>query len=123
MDVFAQLTKRKQIKAVEKAFAAYGKAVQAAQELFADGPQNVTGTCIYLSRADKYFCSECNGMFVGDNRWHFCAFCGAEIIRFAGWEEIKADPVEVKKLADAIVAETKKTETKSLPEDWWKRNG
>ncbi len=92
-----KVTKLEQIKVARDAFDAWERAVVAAHEALGDGPTNgVThglGTCIMVGRPRRtyqessYKCSECRGE--GKRDWKFCAFCGAEIMRFD--EEVLQD--------------------------------
>ena len=72
-------------KAARKAFEAYEKAVAAAQAFIASGPPRGLGTTVMEEEENyhggDFHCSECQGR-TRDKSWKFCAFCGAEIVRF-----------------------------------------
>ena len=79
-EIKEQLT---QIEAARKAVEAYKRAVLAVQEALGRGPVHGLGTTVMvmLSEASKFGkCSECESS--GEAGWKFCAFCGAEIVRF-----------------------------------------
>ncbi len=90
-------TYQDKIKAARTAFAAYERAVAAANEVIAAGPVRGLGTTVMTgsksSFNNSFTCSECQGRGKGD--WKFCAFCGAEIVRFELPKESNTISVQV----------------------------
>lgn len=90
--VSSQLEK---IRAAREAFQNWERAQEAAEAAIGDGPANGiihgSGTCVMIDQRsqsyhpERFQCSECGQD--GHARWKFCAFCGAEIIRFDRPEE------------------------------------
>jgi hypothetical protein len=97
-------TKRQQVKekltaieAARKAVEAYERAVQAVEKAFSGGPAHGRGTAVmrmnsgFITGRGK--CSECEA--TGEDTWKFCAYCGAEIVRFEHPEESATKQIAV----------------------------
>ena len=77
------------LKAAQEAFAAYERALQAAQDVVDDGPPTGLGTTLMIEVdrtewSNKFACCECKKCVLhqGIPTWKFCPHCGAEIIRW-----------------------------------------
>jgi len=107
-------THLEQVKTARKVLEAYERAIEAAQTLMASGPAPVSGTTVMVRthegfHSSTFKCSECERTCdKGD--WKFCAYCGAEIIRY----DLPKDPDTVTVYSQVQSPETPKTQTITL---------